>query len=275
MMIRFLKKIVLFSTLLNTLLLQTVAYAGNIHDSQFIELYLPFSKNSTKVKTKLEKLLAEKKLTSVKINTIDHWQKFQQSLRHGKKGIYFAPPHFAAWAIHKYKFKPLVRIAEPISYIITTQRSNTEIFEINDLHSRTICVDQPLNLNYLLINSAFHKLSISPKLVFTKPLEQMRGSKTLQCDAYSVSNHALSSRVQKDDYIRLFQSKDYNNYVLISHPAIPQQFLQKFQRLLVTEQLLELLKPMLSQFSEKPVLVNAQVRDYPIQYKQLLDNYWQ
>lgn len=268
----FFTKKTFFLILVCLLLTPSAVFADADKQSQEISLYLPLSDKDSLLSSDLETFLSQQKLAKIKVKTIDHWHQFQQNIRHGKNGIYFVPPHFAAWAIHNHNFKPLVRIAEPLSYVITTQKNNSEIFELSDLQDKTICVDQPLNLNYLLINNAFHKRSISPKLVFTKPFEQIQDGNNLNCDAYSVSNHALD--LKQNNFIRLYQSPNYNNYVLVSYPKVSNQTLQKLQNLFVSKVTIDLLKPMLQKFAANPVLIKAQIRDYPVHYAFLLKPYW-
>ncbi|NNC99686.1 MAG: PhnD/SsuA/transferrin family substrate-binding protein [Gammaproteobacteria bacterium] len=220
--------------------------------------------------------LISKGLTNIRIQTSDHWHSFQQGLRASRLGIYFAPPHFAAWAISKHGFKPLVRLSEPISYVIATKTAKPRIFEINDLAGRSVCSGKPLNLDYLLINRALgNRLPAATIKVVNSVEKQMRNPATL-CEAFSISNHQFEKTADAvpGEFIKLYQSTNYNNYVFVAHPDVSEKQISKLQHYLLNLDSQALLSPMLLVFAAEAKLLRSSPDDYPSDYWRVLTPYW-
>ena len=240
-------------------------------------LYLPIQAESiANLAESLQAQAASNGPAGFTIKTSDHWHAFQQGLRNGRFGAYFAPPHFAAWAIARHGFKPLLRLAEPLSYVIAAKRADSELFEISDLANRTICSNKPLNLDYLLINQAFSQSLVSAKLKFVASVEKQMLNPASRCDAFSLSNHLFEkhARLSPGKFIRLQQSVVYNNYVLLVHPQVPADLAGKLQDYFLARQTQELLSPMFIMLASKGQLVRSEADDYPAEYWRVLMPYW-
>ena len=100
------------------------------------------------------------RLTNITIETVDHGHNYQQGLRAGRIGIYFAPPHCTAWTVDHHGFRALVHLSEPLAYIVTVEQSRTNLFEVGNLASNRICDRKPLNLDYILISKVLENSSV-------------------------------------------------------------------------------------------------------------------
>lgn len=220
--------------------------------------------------------LDSRKLSRFHVRTAIYWHDYQQGLKLGRKGVYLAPPHFAAWAVHKHNFIPLVRLNEPLSYVIASDRTDRSLFEINDLANQFICSTKPLNLDYILINSTFEK-SVMAAIPITvdSAIAEMNDSES-QCKAFSVSDHALRDMAREGNskFIRLTQSPSMKNYVLISHPAIAERQRLAIKNYFLQKSTKQLLMPIASQFSQNGSWVRAKKADYPKKYFAQLEKYW-
>jgi hypothetical protein len=161
-------------------------------------------------------------LNNISIETVDHGHNYQQGLRAGRIGIYFAPPHFAAWAIDHHGFRALVHLSEPLSYVIAVEQNRTNLFEVGFLASKRICARKPLNLDYLLINKGLEN-SLAPAQIKIVPRvsDQMDAEDTL-CDAFSISKSVFDqfTKTQPERFIKLSQTDNYPNCGLIGHPIV-------------------------------------------------------
>jgi len=216
------------------------------------------------------------KLAHYQVKTAVYWHDYQQGLKLGRLGVYLAPPHFAAWAIHKHNFLPLVRLNQPLSYVIAANSSDKSLFEINDLANKPICSNKPLNLDYLLINSTFEKLAMSAIPVTVASVTTEMKNKKSHCKAFSVSDHILQEIAREGDssHIRLAQGPSMRNYVLISHPQVSQQNRMAIKRYFLQKSTKDLLLPIASQFSKDGSWARAQKEDYPKSYLTQLEKYW-
>lgn len=244
-------------------------------EDQEISFFLPINKNK-KLGKKFQAALLEYGLASVEVRFSDHWHRFQQGIRTGRKGIYLAAPHYAAWAINRHHFIPLIRLKEPLRYVIATKRANAQIFEINDLAKQTVCTQKPLNLDYLLINSAFGNELLSANTKTTKSVaHQMRADNT-SCVAFAVSDHYVKQLELKrpNQFIRLHQGQIFNNYVFVIHPDINPDLRHKLRQFLNQTSTQQLLQPVLKLYATNTNLVNAKKEDYPSDYAKYLMPYW-
>ena len=244
---------------------------------QDIKLYLPIGYEAfTTMIDSINLQMAGHGLSNIKIETTDYWHAFQQGLRAGRFGVYFAPPHFAAWAISRHGFKPLVRIPEPLSYVIAARSADRNLFEIGDLAGRKVCTSKPLNLDYLLIVNTFDVSIASAKIeIVDSVAAEMRNPMT-RCEAFSLSNHLFDQfEIETPDrFIRLQQSSRYNNYALLVHPDVAENQAKALQQYFLQEQTQLLLAPMLKFFAKNAQLVRGSIDDYPPDYWQALTPYW-
>ena len=94
-----------------------------------IPIYLP--SNSTFDAKSIKQLNVEFSKT-YEFKITKYQRNYQQAIKNGKFGVYFAPPHFAAWLIHQHAFQPVLTLSEPLSYVIATRRDDNRIFELSD-----------------------------------------------------------------------------------------------------------------------------------------------
>ena len=256
----------------------TESFAQQGNPQPRLRLFLPIEAESfPQLIETLENKFSEYGFNNIKVATVDDWHDYQQGLRHGRVGLYLAPPHFAAWAIEKHNFQPLLRISKPLSYVITTTRQNPSLFEVNDLVGRTVCTGSPLNLDYLLLNQALEKSVRSAKIEIVGSVEQEMRLPETTCDAFSVSLHIFAKFAinQPDRWIRLQQSSPLNNYVLLAHPDISPNQLSNVKAYLSSDIGQQLLFPVLNLFADGARLIPARVEDYPAMYSKVLARYWQ
>ena len=220
---------------------------------------------------------SEINIPPTKIITADNWHAYQQGLRHGRPGIYLAPPHFAAWAIEHHQFQALARISEPLSFVIVTTRDQPSLFEVNDLIGKTVCTSNPLNLDYLLINQAFLNTVRSANIKVIDSLEHEMRNPSSDCAAFSINKNSFDrlTKTSPEKWIRLQQSKRMNNYVFVAHPEIPAAQANALRRYFLSDNGQKIFKPVIELFADKARLVIAKPDDYPAPYSQVLENYWQ
>ncbi|MBX2847694.1 MAG: hypothetical protein KTR16_05205 [Acidiferrobacterales bacterium] len=242
-----------------------------------LDFYMPISSQRQEGFThRVEHGFAEHGLHQLEIKFADHWHSYQQKLKSGALGIYLAAPHFASWAINKHGFIPVVRIAEPLSFVIAAKRSQPEIFELNDLLNRTVCSQRPLNFDYLISVHAFYSLYGSSKNKFVADVKSEMLAEQSECFGFAISNHVLRERQLQgnDDFIRLYQGQKYNNYVLIVHPTIESETVSRLKQFFIAADTQALFRPILQQFAIETKLISAKWEDYPPSYADMLNSYW-
>ncbi len=255
-----------------------VAEEGVIDNNQStIKLFLPIELKpySSMIKALKEDFL-KNNIENIEIEGIDHWHAYQQGLRVGRVGFYFAPPHFTAWAFSKHDFKAMLRISEPLSYVIAAKRANSDIFEINDLTNKRICSEKAFNLSYLLGNSGLDKQLRSANIEIVESVEKQMSKTTTSCDAFSISDHLFKKVSIKSpaQYIRLHQSTKYNNYALIAHPSITDQRVAALTQYFLKNESQSIIAPLLKKFTQTGSLIISQTSDYPSEYYETLSPYW-
>lgn len=251
--------------------------AASLASEPVSRLYLPVKSGQfTPQIEALQRELKKQNLHNIKIETIDYWYGFQQGLRTGAEGIYFAPPHFAAWAINQHQFIPLVRLSEPISYVIVVARNNFSLFELNDLAEQTICASRPLNLEYLMVNKALSDTLLPPDIEIVDSVPEQMLNQATRCQAFSTSELTFNKMALQfpDRFIRLFQSERFNNYVVVAHPEVPNARIEAVQVFLLQKRTQEILAPISKLFTEDGKLVPSVAADYPASYWQSLSQYW-
>ena len=97
------------------------------------------------------------------------------------------------------------------------------------------------------------------------------------CDGFAVSDHFFNRLAVEipDRYIRLQQSEEWNNYVLVAHPETPLQMQTELRRFLLRTETQTLLAPALDQYADQPQLIAVSKSDYPPRYFEQLKPYWQ
>lgn len=271
---RQLKSILLFVA---SLMAAALCLAQDI-DTAKVKLHLPVS--SAHYPGQIAEIRADFRqmgLNNISIETVDYAHNYQQGLRVGRLGIYFAPPHFAAWAIEHYGFQALVHLSEPLAYVIAVERNRPTLFEVSDLAGKRICTRKPLNLDYLLINKVLKDSVVPAKIeIVDRVSDQMKTDNTL-CEAYSISRHVFDQFEKQDPerFIKLYQSDSYANYGLISHPSVDQSDLKKIKAYFLLDRTQLMLAPLLKEFANSHRLVRSSIKHYPRRYWQDLAPYWQ
>lgn len=242
-----------------------------------VELILPIaSKGQTGFKQRLQSELENHNLASVTIDFADHWHDYQQGLRLGQPAIYFAAPHFSAWAIDRHGFHPILRIAEPLSYVVSANKAHTNIFELRDLINKQVCSMQPLGLDYLSLTEAFSNKYGSVDHYFIENVKAEMVATHSDCDAFVISNHQLQSIAENgnNNYIRLYQSQNSNNYAFIAHPNVDKELVARLSLFLIQPSIRPLLLPLLQNYANDTTLIPALEQDYPDDYTSELSRYW-
>lgn len=223
----------------------------------------------------------------VALRWINDWHNYQQGVRLGRAGVYLAPPHFAAWLIHRHRFVPRMRLSSPLSFVIAARRNDAQIFEVNDLARRSVCAPQPLNLDYLLVNRAFDQPMLSAEIrIIPSVFTLMRNgggvevaNNRVQCRGFALNHRqfAMLEHQLPDHYIRLHQSPEFTNYAIVVNAAInanPAQFADLFEAFLRSEDTQTVLAPVLTQLAENPLWIDASKVDYPSSYFEPLQRFW-
>ena len=247
------------------------------NNNQTIKLYLPIeSKPFSSMIKALENDLLKNNINDIEIESIDHWHAYQQGLRAGRVGFYFAPPHFAAWAFSEHGFKAMLRISDPLSHVIAAKRTNSDIFEINDLINKHVCSEKAYSLSYLAGGSVINKQVGSANIEIVESVEKQMTKATTNCDAFSISDHLFKKLSMKSPtrYIRLHQSIKTNNYALIAHPDIADQRIAALTKYFLKSESQKLITPLLSIFSKSGNLILSKPTDYPSDYYKNLIPYW-
>jgi len=243
-----------------------------------LAFYLPLhSSQHPKLVSELEHALQISGLDNLKVRTADYWQGYQQGIRLGRKGVYFAAPHFAAWSINQHDFAPIVRLDEPLKYVIAIRRKNSQYFEINDLARQKVCSERALNLDYLLVNTGFDNPVLSANTVAVWSVMDEIVDQNTDCVAFAISDHAFN-RLEKNkprEFIRLQQGPRFNNYTFVAHPNLNTALINKLRAFLLREDIQALMQPLFRPITTKAKLVNAYRRDYPLNYLTQLAPYWQ
>ena len=264
--------------LLNVLLvLSILPISSHAREAQSINFYLPFhSKQFPTLASRLQEALNTQGLTNINVVTANYWQQYQQNIRRGEPGVYYAAPHFTAWAIEQHKFKPLFKVKNKLKYVIASKQTNQEIFEIRDLKNKFICTQSALNLDYLLIVDTFEKsLQTAHTHIVKSVIDEMNNPDT-QCAAFSVSEHVFKQRQlsQPGHFIRLAQGKEYNNYAITIHPSLESVYATKLNAFLKNKNTLKILSPLFKLTSTDSILLQTKDGDYSVNVATPLKRYW-
>jgi len=259
------------------LILPLLSLTSNAREAQSIDFYLPFhSKQFPALIPKLEQALIAENIRNINIKTADYWPQYQQNIRQGRIGIYYAAPHFTAWLIHRHQFTSLVKVKNKLKYVIASKQAKTGIFEIRDLVNKDICTQSALNLDYLLVVDAFEKsLQTANANIVSSVKNEMINSNT-QCSAFSISEHTFKKQQLNypNRYIRLSQGKEYDNYAISIHPSLTADYSEKVISFLKKKSTLQILSPLLQLSSSSTELIKINEDDYPKQYTAPLTRYW-
>ena len=241
-------------------------------------LYLPIhSQQYPELVQTLSAELIKSGLGNIELRTADYWSRYKQGIRKGQPGVFFAAPHFSAWAIHQHQFIPLLRLNQPLKFVIASRTTDSHYFEINDLNKQKVCTQNTLNLDYLLVIKAFNSSLQSANIeVMPSVIAQLEHTNSA-CAAFVMSDHHfIQQELQKPNtLIRLYQGQTFNNYAFIAHPSINEKTQTKIRAFLRQSKIQTLLRPMFAHTANNTTnLVTAKTEDYPLSYTSVLKPYW-
>ena len=239
--------------------------------------YLPYSsKLTSSIKATLESDLAELGAGLINIHTDQDWNEYLEKVRSGSSGIYLAAPHFAAWLIHQHQFTPLRRIKDSLNYSIISRQDDVEIFALSDLNGEQVCTQMPLSLDYLMVDQVLKETAKTVIKAVTRSIEQRIVSRDIRCRGFTASK-ALASRLEQNnpnDYARLFQSKDWNNYAILVSKDLNSERLRALDDALSSAIISRALLSVIRHEISDTVMVTAAKQDYPLELSEMLNPYW-
>ena len=252
--------------------------------NEHVSFYLPVHSSQYDMHSMLENALQKSGLHHITIKYADNWQQYQQNIRYGRQGIYYAPPHFTAWLVEQHNFTPLLKVKDDLKYVIASRSRDSHIFEMSDLIGRKICTQSPLNLDFLLINTAFKKSIKTADAYYVVSVADEMNAEQSPCSAFSISNHFYleqnsqaqeqSQREAPVEYIRLAQSEQLNNFAISIHPSLVDKHSKKLMSFFTSDEAQKALSPLLKLTSSQAQLVNTNKLDYPSHYTDKLELYW-
>ena len=243
-----------------------------------VTLYFPgINKQNPKLSKQIEEALAKQAVDFLSVKGTEFWHPYQNGIRTGKVGIYFAQPHMAAWLITRHNFSPIYRLHGNTNYALAVAKAHTSIFELLDLNGKRVCHEPGLNLGTIWLNQLLGENQIAANTIEVPHIETyMLTQNTKNCDSFIVEATAYN-RVEKETrnkYIRLAQSSIYKHYALLAHPSIAKPNLDKLATALKKKELQTLLRPYFSDLSKWDNLIPIDKTDYSPSDIELLAPYW-
>lgn len=213
---------------------------------------------------KLQTELDNAGLQHLSIKRTDFWHPYVQGIRQGQPGVYFAPPHFAAWAVKQHNFIPLIKLSGKLQFTLVSRRNDISIFEIRDVARKNICTSRAPNLDFILANSAFPESLNAPKIIFKDSPANAMLRNDKECDVFTVAEHKVKQHLIDEPYqmIRLLQSQQSINHAFISSEAVSTTTQNKLKKLIKSQQWQTLLRPLYLSYSSKPLLQNTNASEY-------------
>ena len=136
-----------------TLIFSWLCGTSNLFASESPILYLPrFAASSPDKASELEAEFNRQGVSEIHIENSSFLHPYQQGLRLGRPGIYFAQPHLATWAVRKHQFVPILKLHGNLKYVLAARKSDELIFEVNDLSGKQVCRESGLNLGTVWFN---------------------------------------------------------------------------------------------------------------------------
>jgi len=246
-------------------------------DEQPIPFYLPLSSEQfPHIAQQLQSALDQAGLSNFQVSTTDYWHPYQQGLRKGRPGVYFAAPHFSAWAVTRNKFIPILRLKGKLQYVLAARRADSHIFEVNDLAGKTVCTQRAPNLDFLLSRTALKEALILARSKSVNSVPFAMNANDLDCHAFSVGEHIFDQFNESEPFrfIRLYQSEASSNYSFLMDRQTALKQAPAIKKFLRNKKTKSILEPMYKLFSPKPKLVSVRTRHYSrAGYAPLID-YW-
>ena len=198
-----------------------------------IPVYLPVnSQISDTYLDELNKASPQLNQTRFEFQKVQSWSAYQQAIRGSHKGVFLAAPHYSAWAVRKLNFVPILRIKQPLKYVVVVRRQDSHLFELSDLTGRKVCAQKPLNLDYLMLRQAFKNTIQGTRIISVDSASHEINLNLPNCDGVVISAHRFSilAKQNPDKFIRLHQSAIFNNYSFIANPNIEQAHLNRLRQ---------------------------------------------
>ncbi len=245
---------------------------------QRINLYLPIvSALYPELANELQRSFSNAELTQIQVHNADFWHPYQQGVREGRVGIYFAQPHFAAWLITQHDFNPVFKLHGQLKYVLAARRSDTSIFEVSDLAGKRVCRESGLNLGTVWLNQVFGQHHLSSRSQEVHSAEQDMLAMNPDCDAFVLSERAYRrvNSAKMGKFIRLQQSPVYKHFAFVAHPDINQEVIKRVQSVLKNKSTKLRLKAYFNELSQWQNLLPINDGDYNHEDTELLRTYWQ
>lgn len=260
---------------------QSSVSSANINDTK-IPFYLPINENQFPwLIQELESALSEASLENASLSKLavtatDYWHPYQQGIRQGRHGIYFAAPHFASWLINNHQFEPVLQLAGKLQYVIVSRRSDSHIFEVGDLATKTVCTNAIMDISFLLVRESMTRSVLSADTLRVQNVAKEMSDNNKECDAFSLSEHLFLSFATEDpfQFIRLQQSREFSNYAYLLHPSIAPDDKKALKKFLNSKQVSQILAPMYRLFVKEPSVLNGKPSSYPQSDSSSLEAYW-
>jgi len=240
-------------------------------------LYLPAASSTYgKLANELEAALKAESVNHITVRNGDFWHPYQQGLREGRKAIYFAQPHFAAWAMTKHNFTPIYKLHGRLKYVLAAKRVDDTIFEVQDLSGKVICREAGLNLGTVWLNDVLSNNQITARSKELPSVEHVMAKQTLDCDAFVINDYAYDriNQQQRSRFIRLAQSPIYSHNAFIAHPEISPEQVSLIDKALKSKGVKRVLKPYFTSLSKWQNLLPVKEDDYGARDIELLTTYW-
>ena len=243
-----------------------------------VTLYFPgINKQNPELSKQIEEALAKQAVGFLSVKGTEFWHPYQNGIREGKIGIYFAQPHMAAWLIARHHFSPIYRLHGNTNYALAVSKANTPIFELLDLNGKRVCHEPGLNLGTIWLNQLLGENQIAANAIEVPNIETyMLAQNTQNCDSFVVEATAYDrvAKETRNKYIRLAQSSVYKHYALLAHPSISKSNIDKLATALKNKDLQTLLRPYFSDLSKWDNLIPIDNTDYLPSDVELLAPYW-
>ena len=147
---------------------------------------------------------------------------------------------------------------------------------MSDLNGEQVCTQMPLSLDYLMVDQELKETAKTVIKAVTRSIEQRIVSRDIRCRGFTASK-ALASRLEQNnpnDYARLFQSKDWNNYAILVSKDLNSERLRALDDALSSAIISRALLSVIRHEISDTVMVTAAKQDYPLELSEMLNPYW-
>ncbi|MDH5181089.1 MAG: phosphate/phosphite/phosphonate ABC transporter substrate-binding protein [Gammaproteobacteria bacterium] len=96
------------------------------------------------------------------------WMHYQKEMVENKYHIVFDGPHFVSWRMNHTNHIPLVKLPQPLVWVIIARKDDTRTNALKDLEGRGFCGHPSPNLGTLTVRSLMNTATREPRLVVRK-----------------------------------------------------------------------------------------------------------